>query len=104
MEFRLQWKTLELLEFGICVIGKQIFMDKFNFIILFFMFINYDDDTLRLKFYLLIISSWSIRYWPNNKSRMYLLENTGELFFLFIGLWCFVCFLFIFHNVFIFIL
>jgi len=49
MEFRLQWKTLELLEFGICVIGKQIFMDRFDFI-LFLMFMNYDDDTLRLKF------------------------------------------------------
>lgn len=22
-------------------------------------------------------SSWSFRFWPNNKSRMYLLENTG---------------------------
>lgn len=24
-----------------------------------------------------IIKSWSLRFWPNNKSRMYLLENTG---------------------------
>lgn len=36
-------------------------------------------NTWDWSFLFWIISSWSIRYWPNNKSRMYLLENTGGL-------------------------
>lgn len=53
MEFQLQWKTLELLEFGICAIGKRNFMNKFVhciFVYVTFYFNFYVYDTLRLKF------------------------------------------------------
>lgn len=28
-----------------------------------------------------VFESWSLRFWPNNKSRMYVLENTGTIVF-----------------------
>lgn len=69
MGFPLPWKTLELQEFGICVIGTLSFI-----IIIFFNILHKAFSYFIFNFLITIVV---YRYWPNNKSRMYLLENTG---------------------------
>lgn len=61
----LPWKTLELPVFGICVIGTN------------FVDILESGPLSKFRFWY-IYGFVGFRFWPNNKSRMYLLENTGK--------------------------
>ena len=70
--FLLPWKTLELLVFGTCATGIL----RLAFLIDFIFHSNL-LASISKSFCMGFLSSWSFRFWPNNKSRMYLLENTG---------------------------
>lgn len=77
--FLLPWKTLELLVSGTCAIGI-LKLTFFIFMPLFLVFIALLLNDFFLLWISFFFSFWSFRFWPNNKSRMYLLENTGGLF------------------------